>query len=74
MVKLYNQFTENITTLLKEQSKTRPIAILEIDRMILIIQKKLSKIQIFLKHTICQNVLLFKNRYSDARLIEICLN
>uniref|UniRef100_A0A0M3I4Z1 PBC domain-containing protein n=1 Tax=Ascaris lumbricoides TaxID=6252 RepID=A0A0M3I4Z1_ASCLU len=40
------EFTQHVVSLLREQSRTRPIANKEIERMVAIIQKKFSGIQV----------------------------
>jgi hypothetical protein len=40
-----NEFTTHVVHLLKDQAKTRPISPKEIDRMVFIIRKKFSSIQ-----------------------------
>ena len=41
-----NEFTNHVMNLLREQSRTRPITPQEIDRMVQIINKKFSAIQV----------------------------
>jgi pre-B-cell leukemia transcription factor 1 len=41
-----NEFTTHVMNLLREQSRTRPITPKEIDRMVNIINKKFSAIQV----------------------------
>lgn len=43
------EFTQHVVSLLREQSRTRPIANKEIERMVAIIQKKFSGIQVISK-------------------------
>jgi hypothetical protein len=61
------QFTEHVIALLREQSRTRPIATKEIDKMVSIIQKKFSGIQVQLKQSTCENVMVLRSRFLDAR-------
>lgn len=63
------EFTQHVTHLLVEQSRIRPIANKEIDRMVSIIQKKFSGIQVQLKQLTCENVMVLKSRFLDARLV-----
>uniref|UniRef100_A0A914CEF7 PBC domain-containing protein n=1 Tax=Acrobeloides nanus TaxID=290746 RepID=A0A914CEF7_9BILA len=61
------EFTQHVVSLLREQSRTRPIAAKEIDRMVGIIQKKFSGIQVQLKQSTCENVMVLRSRFLDAR-------
>uniref|UniRef100_A0A915DG70 Homeobox domain-containing protein n=1 Tax=Ditylenchus dipsaci TaxID=166011 RepID=A0A915DG70_9BILA len=61
------EFTQHVISLLREQSRTRPIASTEIDRMVGIIQKKFSGIQVQLKQSTCENVMVLRSRFLDAR-------
>ncbi|CAD5214223.1 unnamed protein product [Bursaphelenchus okinawaensis] len=62
-----NQFTHHVKSLLFEQNNIRPIAKVEIDRMVMIIQKKFSGIQVQLKQSTCENVMMLRSRFLDAR-------
>ena len=53
--------------LLREQSRTRPITAKEIDCMIQIINKKFTFIQIQLKQSTCEGIMILKSRFLDAR-------
>merc|ERR1712072_854087 len=53
--------------LLREQSRTRPITAKEIERMVQIINKKFSAIQIQLKQSTCEAVMILRSRFLDAR-------
>ena len=53
--------------LLREQSRTRPITAKEIERMVQIINKKFTSIQIQLKQSTCEAVMILKSRFLDAR-------
>jgi len=53
--------------LLREQSRTRPISNKEIDRMISIITKKFNNIQLQLKQSTCEAVMILRSRFLDAR-------
>jgi hypothetical protein len=46
-----NEFTTHVMNLLREQSRTRPITPKEIERMVQIIHKKFSSIQVKLSST-----------------------
>jgi hypothetical protein len=61
------EFTCHVTSLLKDQGRTRPILTKEIDRMVAIIQKKFSGIQVQLKQSTCENVMVLRSRFLDAR-------
>ena len=53
--------------LLREQSRTRPITPKEIERMVNIIHKKFNSIQIQLKQSTCEAVMILRSRFLDAR-------
>jgi len=56
-----------VMNLLREQSRTRPITPKEIERMVQIINKKFSAIQIQLKQSTCEAVMILRSRFLDAR-------
>lgn len=62
-----NEFTTHTIHLLKDQAKTRPIAPREIDRMVQIIRRKFSSIQVQLKQSTCEAVMILRSRFLDAR-------
>lgn len=62
-----NEFTQHVMSLLRDQSRTRPISSKEIDRMVAIIQKKFSGIQVQLKQSTCETVMILRSRFLDAR-------
>merc|ERR1719259_262384 len=62
-----NEFTTHVMNLLREQSRTRPITPKEIDRMVQIIHKKFSSIQMQLKQSTCEAVMILRSRFLDAR-------
>lgn len=55
--------------LLREQSRTRPISPKEIERMVGIIHRKFSSIQMQLKQSTCEAVMILRSRFLDARLV-----
>merc|ERR1719367_31275 len=59
--------TTHVMNLLREQSRTRPITPKEIERMVQIINKKFSAIQIQLKQSTCEAVMILRSRFLDAR-------
>ena len=61
------EFTTHVTNLLREQSRTRPITPREIEKMVKIIEKKFTKIQIQLKQSSCEAVMILRSRFLDAR-------
>ncbi|XKL67426.1 hypothetical protein PGB90_002917 [Kerria lacca] len=61
------EFTTHVMNLLREQSRTRPITPKEIDRMVQIIHKKFSSIQMQLKQSTCEAVMILRSRFLDAR-------
>lgn len=62
-----SEFTTHTVQLLKDQAKTRPIAPREIDRMVQIIRRKFSSIQVQLKQSTCEAVMILRSRFLDAR-------
>ena len=62
-----NEFTTHVMNLLREQSRTRPITPKEIDRRVQIINKRFSTIQIQLKQSTCEAIMILKSRFLDAR-------
>lgn len=62
-----SEFTTHTIHLLKDQAKTRPIAPREIDRMVQIIRRKFSSIQVQLKQSTCEAVMILRSRFLDAR-------
>jgi len=61
------EFTDHVMNLLREQSRTRPITAKEIEHMVQIINKKFASIQIQLKQSTCEAVMILKSRFLDAR-------
>uniref|UniRef100_A0A914VZF2 Homeobox protein extradenticle n=1 Tax=Plectus sambesii TaxID=2011161 RepID=A0A914VZF2_9BILA len=61
------EFTTHVMNLLREQSRTRPITAKEIERMVSIIHKKFSGIQVQLKQSTCEAVMILRSRFLDAR-------
>ena len=53
--------------LLREQSRTRPITPKEIERMVQIIHRKFNDIQVQLKQSTCEAVMILRSRFLDAR-------
>ncbi|XP_031624585.1 homeobox protein extradenticle-like [Contarinia nasturtii] len=62
-----SEFTTHVMNLLREQSRTRPITPKEIERMVQIIHKKFDLIQMQLKQSTCEAVMLLRSRFLDAR-------
>lgn len=60
--------------LLREQSRTRPITPKEIERMVQIIHKKFSSIQMQLKQSTCEAVMILRSRFLDARCVWTIIN
>jgi hypothetical protein len=56
--------------LLREQSRTRPITPKEIERMVQIIHRKFSSIQMQLKQSTCEAVMILRSRFLDARYVN----
>ena len=65
------QFTHHVHSLLEDQKAARPISQQEINRMVAIIQKKFSGIQIQLKQSTCENVMVLRSRFLDARYVFV---
>merc|ERR1711872_805923 len=61
------EFTTHVMNLLREQSRTRPITPKEIERMVNIIHKKFNSIQVQLKQSTCEAVMILRSRFLDAR-------
>jgi len=61
------EFTTHVMNLLREQSRTRPITPKEIEKMVNIINKKFTKIQVQLKQSACEAVMMLRSRFLDAR-------
>lgn len=64
-----NEFTTHVMNLLREQSRTRPITPKEIERMVQIIHKKFNSIQVQLKQSTCEAVMILRSRFLDARCV-----
>ena len=67
-----NEFTTHVMNLLREQSRTRPISPKEIERMVNIIHRKFSSIQMQLKQSTCEAVMILRSRFLDARCVSLC--
>uniref|UniRef100_A0A914NND1 PBC domain-containing protein n=1 Tax=Meloidogyne incognita TaxID=6306 RepID=A0A914NND1_MELIC len=57
------EFTSHVLQLLQEQGTIRPISNEEMNRMVNIIQKKFSVIQVQLKQSTCENVMVLRSRF-----------
>jgi poly(A) polymerase Pap1 len=62
-----DEFTTHVVNLLREQSQTRPIAPKEIERMVNIIRRKFKGIEMQLKQSTCEAVMILRSRFLDAR-------
>lgn len=62
-----DQFTSHVMKLLHEHNRVRPITPQEMERMVRIIQKKFNSIQIQLKNSTCQAVIILRSRFLDLR-------
>lgn len=62
-----SEFTDHVMNLLREQSRTRPVSPKEIEQMVAIIHKKFSTIQMQLKQSTCEAVMILRSRFLDAR-------
>lgn len=61
------EFTSHVHNLLREQSRTRPISNREINRTISLISRKFNNIQLQLKQSTCEAVMILRSRFLDAR-------
>jgi len=61
------EFTSHVHNLLREQSRTRPISSREINRTIALISRKFNNIQLQLKQSTCEAVMILRSRFLDAR-------
>ncbi|XP_022611351.1 pre-B-cell leukemia transcription factor 1-like [Seriola dumerili] len=62
-----SEFTNHVTNLLREQSRTRPTSPKENERLVEIIHRKFSAIQLQLKQSTCEAVMILRSRFLDAR-------
>ncbi|NXB67143.1 PBX3 factor, partial [Struthidea cinerea] len=62
-----SEFTTHVLNLLREQSRTRPISAKEIERTVAVIHGKFSSIQVQLKQSTCEAVMILRSRFLDAR-------
>lgn len=62
-----NEFTTHVMNLLREQSRFRPITPKEIERTVQIIQRKFVTIQVQLKQSTCEAIMILRSRFLDAR-------
>jgi len=62
-----NEFTTHVVNLLREQSRTRPVAPKEIDRMVNIVRRKFTAIELQLKQSTCEAVMVLRSKFLDAR-------
>ena len=67
-----NEFTTHVVNLLREQSRTRPVAPKEIDRMVGIVRRKFTAIELQLKQSTCEAVLVLRSKFLDARSALSC--
>ena len=65
-----NEFTTHVVNLLREQSRTRPVAPKEIDRMVGIVRRKFTAIELQLKQSTCEAVLVLRSKFLDARSVR----
>jgi len=61
------EFTTHVMNLCREQSRTRPITPKEIERMVQIIQRKFTQIQVQLKQSTCEAIMILRSRFLDQR-------
>ncbi|XP_076004141.1 pre-B-cell leukemia transcription factor 1-like isoform X2 [Genypterus blacodes] len=62
-----SEFTQHVMNLLREQSRTRPVSPKEIERMVAIIHRKFNGIQMQLKQSTCEAIMILRSRFLDAR-------
>jgi len=61
------EFSEHVENLLKEQARARPISEHEINNMLMIIRQRFAHIQVQLKQSTCEAVMILRSRFLDAR-------
>lgn len=61
------EFSEHVQSLLKEQARARPISEAEINHMLKIIKNRFAHIQVQLKQSTCEAVMILRSRFLDAR-------
>lgn len=61
------EFSEHVQNLLKEQARARPISEQEINHMLQIIRNRFAHIQVQLKQSTCEAVMILRSRFLDAR-------
>ena len=61
------EFSEHVQNLLKEQARARPISEQEINHMLKIIKNRFAHIQVQLKQSTCEAVMILRSRFLDAR-------
>jgi hypothetical protein len=64
------EFTTHVMNLLREQACTRPITQQEIDRMLKTIRNKFAAIQVQLKQSTCESIMILRSRFLDARCVR----
>lgn len=62
-----SEFTTHVVNLLREQSRTRPVSPKEIERMVNIIRRKFTAIELQLKQSTCEAVMVLRSKFLDAR-------
>jgi pre-B-cell leukemia transcription factor 1 len=62
-----NRFTTLMLNILQEQSQIRPITIKEMRRMVQIVQRKFVTIQMQLKQSTCEAIMVLRSRFLDGR-------
>lgn len=61
------KFTTHVVQLLREQNVYRPITQQEMQQLVRIIHKKFNLIQVQLKQSTCEAVMILRSRFLDAR-------
>ena len=67
MIQACAEFTMHVVNLLREQSRARPVAPKEIDRMVSLVRRKFATIELQLKQSTCEAVMILRSRFLDAR-------
>lgn len=67
-------FCSHVKSLLREQSHIRPMSDDEIERLISIIQKKFAPVQLQLKQSTCEALMILRSRFLDARSVSFILS
>ncbi|XP_061588107.1 pre-B-cell leukemia transcription factor 1-like [Cololabis saira] len=62
-----NELTSHVMNLLREQARTRPISPNQIERLVSIIHRKFDAIQVQLKQSTCEAIMILRSRTMEPR-------